>query len=226
MLASGARYGAGEVASEDEIAEWYGAGCEWLEAGGVKQYEISNFAREGPRSLSGWLGKDNHGDSDSSGQNDALKGVSDEREYRSRHNMKYWRREPYVGFGLDAHSMLRSGAGGVRWANGDDLSRYEVQGSRFEVLGPRYEGPEVELVGTERAFEEAMFLGLRMNEGVELEALRAEFGEELMGGAVEALGDVEEAGLVIVEGGRVKLTASGRMASNEVFSRLLVGAAV
>jgi oxygen-independent coproporphyrinogen-3 oxidase len=229
MLASGARYGAGEVASEDEIAEWYGAGCEWLEAGGVKQYEISNFAREGPRSLSGWLGKDNHGDSDSSGQNDALKGVSDEREYRSRHNMKYWRREPYVGFGLDAHSMLRSGAGGVRWANGDDLSRYEVQGSRFEgktALVQLRDEPEVELVGTERAFEEAMFLGMRMNEGVELEALRAEFGEELMGGAVEALGDVEEAGLVIVEGGRVKLTASGRMASNEVFSRLLVGAAV
>jgi oxygen-independent coproporphyrinogen-3 oxidase len=190
----------------------------------VKQYEISNFAREGPQSLSGWLGKDNHGDSDSSSQNDASKRA--EKEYRSRHNMKYWRREPYVGFGLDAHSMRRSGAGGVRWANGDDLSRYEVQGSRFEVLGPRYEGPEVELVGTERAFEEAMFLGLRMNEGVELEALRAEFGEELMGGAVEALGDVEEAGLVIVEGGRVKLTASGRMASNEVFSRLLVGAAV
>jgi oxygen-independent coproporphyrinogen-3 oxidase len=143
--------------------------------------------------------------------------------------MKYWRREPYVGFGLDAHSMLRSGAGGVRWANGDDLSRYEVQGSRFEgktALVQLRDEPEVELVGTERAFEEAMFLGMRMNEGVELEALRAEFGEELMGGAVEALGDVEEAGLVIVEGGRVKLTASGRMASNEVFSRLLVGAAV
>ena len=33
--------------SEDEIAEWYGAACEWLEAGGVRQYEISNFAREG-----------------------------------------------------------------------------------------------------------------------------------------------------------------------------------
>jgi oxygen-independent coproporphyrinogen-3 oxidase len=227
MLASGARYGAGEVASEDEIAEWYGAGCEWLVAGGVKQYEISNFAREGPQSLSGWLGKDNHGDSDSSSQNDASKRA--EKEYRSRHNMKYWRREPYVGFGLDAHSMLRSGAGGVRWANGDDLSRYEVQGSRFEgktALVQLRDEPEVELVGTERAFEEAMFLGMRMNEGVELEALRAEFGEELMGGAVEALGDVEEAGLVIVEGGRVKLTASGRMASNEVFSRLLVGAAV
>src|ERR1017187_1674012 len=69
------KYGASEVPSEDEIAEWYLAACEWLEAAGVKQYEISNFAREG---------------------------------HASRHNMKYWRREPYVGYGLDAHSMLRT----------------------------------------------------------------------------------------------------------------------
>ena len=108
MLEAGSRYGADAVASEDEIAEWYGAACEWLEAEGVKQYEISNFAREG---------------------------------WESRHNRKYWRRDPYVGFGLDAHSMLRSGAGGVRWANTDDLGKYEgtkgseVRGSRFEVLG-------------------------------------------------------------------------------------------
>ena len=33
--------------------------------------------------------------------------------HRSRHNMKYWRREAYVGFGLDAHSMLRTAEGGV-----------------------------------------------------------------------------------------------------------------
>ena len=58
------------------------------------------------------------------------------RDLRSRHNVKYWRREPYVGFGLDAHSMLRSGVGGVRWANADELDEYlrevEVQGSRIE----------------------------------------------------------------------------------------------
>jgi oxygen-independent coproporphyrinogen-3 oxidase len=64
-----------------------------------------------------------------------------------------------------------------------------------------------------------------MKEGVGVEALRGEFGE-LVSGAVKALGDVEEAGLVVIEGGRVRLTASGRMASNEVFSRLLVAAAV
>jgi oxygen-independent coproporphyrinogen-3 oxidase len=150
--------------------------------------------------------------------------------------MKYWRREPYVGYGLDAHSMLRTAEGAVRWANGDELEGYlgyqapsaRRQGSAALVqLGS--DGtpePEVEVIGREKAFEEAMFLGLRMNVGVDLEALRAEFGEELMRGAVEVLGDVVEAGLVVVEGGRVRLTARGRMASNEVFSRLLVGAVV
>ena len=208
------RYGAGEVASEDEIAERYGEACEWLEVGGVRQYEISNFAREG---------------------------------MRSRHNMKYWRREPYVGFGLDAHSMLRSGVGGVRWANGDELEGYlesRGQGTVTPASQDRSPGtptgnreqrasgelrvlqvrPELERIGREQAFEEAMFLGLRMNEGVDLEALRAEFGEGLMRDAVAALGDVEEAGLVLVEGERLRLTAKGRMASNEVFGRLLVGA--
>ncbi len=106
MLAEGTRYGAGAAPSEDETAEWYGAACEWLEAAGIRQYEISNFAQEG------------HG---------------------SRHNVKYWRREPYVGFGLDAHSMLRAGeVNAVRWANGDDLEEYlagEVRGSRFGVRG-------------------------------------------------------------------------------------------
>ena len=182
LLAHGTRYGAESVASEDETAERYAAACEWLEAGGVMQYEISNFARKG---------------------------------HRSRHNVKYWRREPYVGFGLDAHSMLRCGEDAVRWANPDDLSRYEVQGSRFE-------SPEVQWIGRERGFEEAMFLGLRMNEGVDLEALRTEFGEALVQQAVAALSEAAEAGLAVREGSRVRLTARGRMASNEVFSRLLV----
>jgi oxygen-independent coproporphyrinogen-3 oxidase len=230
VLSAGARYGAGEVASEDEIAEWYGAACEWLEAGGVRQYEISNFARMRERSAS--PGKGNYGDSDSSSQNDASRGmVGRSADYRSRHNVKYWRREPYLGFGLDAHSMLRAGVGGVRWSNSDDLGRYEgtnrfeVLGSGLEVLGARAEEPEVEVIGREKAFEEAMFLGLRMNEGVELEALRAEFGE-LVSRALEELGDVVEAGLVVRDGSWVRLTTRGRMASNEVFGRLLVGAAV
>ena len=227
MLKAGNRYGAGSVASDDEIAEWYLAACEWLEAAGVKQYEISNFAREG---------------------------------HASRHNMKYWRREPYVGYGLDAHSMLRTGEGAVRWANPDELEGYLAGEREQETVTPTSQdrspgtstvtpasqdrspgiptgnreqraglvqitngaGPEIEVVGNEKAFEEAMFLGLRMNVGVDLQAIHAEFGTELMQGAVAALSDVEEAGLVVREGSRVRLTARGRMVSNEVFSRLLV----
>ncbi len=235
VLGAGAKYGAEAVPGEDAIAEWYGMACEWLAAAGVRQYEISNFARVG----TSW-GNDNDRDSDSASQNDAFTGgIGEGKDYRSRHNVKYWRRQPYLGFGLDAHSMLRNGAGGVRWANGDDLegflrSRFEVRGVSNEGAGglaqfasiPEMEPePEVELIGREKGFEEAMFLGLRMNEGVDLEALRGEFGE-LVSGAVEALGDVEEAGLVERDGRWVRLTARGRMASNEVFGRLLVGAVV
>jgi len=67
-----------------------------------------------------------------------------------------------------------------------------------------------------------LFLGLRMNEGVDLKRSRVEFGEKLVSGAVEAMMDVEEAGLVERADGRVRLTRRGRMVSNEVFSRLLV----
>ncbi len=195
MLAHGTRYGAESVATEDETAERYAAACEWLEANGVMQYEISNFARRG---------------------------------HESRHNVKYWRREPYVGFGLDAHSMLRCGEGAVRWGNTSDLEEY--LSSREQGTGNREQDElrvfavnlEVERIGTEKGFEEAMFLGLRMNVGVDLEAMHAEFGAELMRGAVAALNDVEVAGLVEREGSWLRLTARGRMVSNEVFSRLLV----
>lgn len=204
VLAAGRKYGAGTVPSEDESAEWYSAACEWLALAGVRQYEISNFACEG---------------------------------WESRHNMKYWQREPYVGFGLDAHSMLRRGKEAVRWANASELDRYEKSG--YEVHGSRFEGataglqvlssdsgPEVEIVGKDAAFEETLFLGLRMNVGVDLDALRAEFGDGLIQTAMEAFTEVEEAGMVERKGSCVRLTARGRMASNEVFSRLLVGAVI
>ena len=45
MLEQGSRYGAAAVPSEDEAAEWYQQACDALDAAGVNQYEISNFAR-------------------------------------------------------------------------------------------------------------------------------------------------------------------------------------
>ena len=136
----------------------------------------------------------------------------------SRHNRKYWERKPYVGFGLDAHSMLRIGLCGVRWANPDEMNGY------VGLMGERGFERTVDLVGKEAAFEEALFLGLRLVDGVDLAGLESSFG---MNGLIEGpVAEMVEAGLVVVSDGRLKLTGRGRMASNEVFGRLLVGAGV
>ncbi len=135
--------------------------------------------------------------------------------FQSKHNVKYWRREAYLGFGLDAHSMLRARAGAVRFANADELDGYMDEGPFARVKA----SPEV--IGREAAFEETLFLGLRMNVGVSLEGLRREFGE-LVNGASDVLRDLAGAGLVRIAGERVALTARGRLMSNEVFERLMV----
>jgi oxygen-independent coproporphyrinogen-3 oxidase len=130
----------------------------------------------------------------------------------SRHNLRYWRREPYLGVGLDAHSMLRDGEGRpVRFGNTDELSEY---------LAGAAEG-EVERVDRAAEIEEAWFLGLRLVEGVSLTAMRAECGDETVAafdGVVEGLVDD---GLLAREGDRVALTVRGRMLSNEVFAEFL-----
>ena len=142
--------------------------------------------------------------------------------HESRHNMKYWRRQPYIGFGLDAHSMLRSAGDVVRFGNASELDAY-ISGlesnSALPVLGDK---PGVERIGRGGQFEEALFLGLRMNDGVSLAELRDEFGDGLVAGLAEPMREACEAGLMKRDGDRARLTARGRMASNEVFSRLLV----
>ncbi len=83
--------------------------------------------------------------------------------FRSRHNLKYWTRRPYLGFGLDAHSMLLGADGrALRWANPEELGEYDGRSG----LG------SAEWVSERGAFEETVFLGLRLVAGLE----RAGFG--------------------------------------------------
>jgi oxygen-independent coproporphyrinogen-3 oxidase len=179
LIGGGARYGAGLVATDDTVAAMYEAGCERLERAGLRQYEISNFARAGAE---------------------------------SRHNLRYWRREPYLGVGLDAHSMLRCVDGDVmRFGNTDDFADYltgEVEA-------------EVESVDRTAQLEEAWFLGLRLVEGVSLAALRAEFGNKAVAECDGVLAELVADGLLTREEQRVALTTRGRMLSNEVFGRFL-----
>jgi oxygen-independent coproporphyrinogen-3 oxidase len=194
MLAKGTRYSAAALPGEDETAEWYQQACGAFEDAGVDQYEISNFARAG---------------------------------HRSRHNLKYWERQPYRGFGLDAHSMLTAGDEAVRFANTSDLDEYLGNGTEatpFRMLEstPDNADPEIDVIGRVEAFEESLFLGLRLKEGVDLGRLRGQFGGELLHDVMPALIEVREAGLVELTSDRVSLTSRGRLVSNEVFSRLLV----
>jgi oxygen-independent coproporphyrinogen-3 oxidase len=179
LIGGGARYGAGLVPTDDAIAAMYEAGCERLERAGLRQYEISNFARRGAE---------------------------------SRHNLRYWRREPYLGVGLDAHSMLRARDGGVvRFGNTDDLTGYLVGG---------VEGV-IERVDRAAELEESWFLGLRMVEGVSLAELRREFGDEAIAAFDSVIRDLIADGLLARENERIALTMRGRMLSNEVFGRFL-----
>ena len=78
LIAGGARYHAHFVPDGDATADFYQQACQMLASAGIAQYEISNFAHTATQL-----------------QNN-----------KSRHNLKYWTRQPYLGFGVDAHSML------------------------------------------------------------------------------------------------------------------------
>jgi oxygen-independent coproporphyrinogen-3 oxidase len=133
--------------------------------------------------------------------------------FESRHNLRYWRRRPYLGLGLDASSMLREAQSGyvLRSNTTDDLKAC-IEGSQ---------PPETAWLSLERQHEEAWFLGLRLNHGVSVTELRAEFGEGPVARALESVGGLVDRGLLIGDGERVCLTAQGRLLSNDVFQEFL-----
>jgi oxygen-independent coproporphyrinogen-3 oxidase len=127
---------------------------------------------------------------------------------RSRHNLKYWRRKAYLGFGAGAHSF----DGKHRWANAHDLAKYVQAIERGELLIEQREE-----IGTAQALEEEMFLGLRQLEGVDIEAIERQYGLSL-GLRLEPL---LARGWLEREGARLRLSPSSLTVSNEVFVALL-----
>jgi oxygen-independent coproporphyrinogen III oxidase len=246
LIAGGARYHAHFVPDDDATADYYMQACEMLEASGMAQYEISNFAR------SGTAGQENelHDDLD----NDDLdngRPVDEQLCKQSRHNLKYWTRQPYLGFGVDAHSMLHKTVDrqaswpvhleprqAIRFATPDTLEAY-MNRSRHTVAP----------VSEQAAIEESFFLGLRLNRGIDVEHLLTggevrdgygeghDFSRAISGGENTALAaeatppvafwesavrDCVRDGLLDHHGTLLRLTARGRLLSNEVFARFLM----
>jgi len=140
--------------------------------------------------------------------------------FESRHNLRYWQRRPYLGLGLDASSMLREAASG----DCEEQRRHVLRWTTSDDLGAFLEGPEpVETawLSPARQHEEAWFLGLRLKAGVEIAALKREFGLQPVTQAMEAVEPLVEAGLLSSDGATVRLTPQGQLLSNEVFQEFL-----
>jgi len=129
----------------------------------------------------------------------------------SVHNMKYWLRRPYLGLGVDAHSMLRTDSGPIRFAATDDLQDY--------LASPGWD--DLHLLTQREEMEEAWFLGLRLNAGVNVRLIEAEFGNEALEPYLPIVEELSADGLLSVHADQIALTLRGRMLSNEVFARFL-----
>jgi oxygen-independent coproporphyrinogen-3 oxidase len=134
---------------------------------------------------------------------------------RSRHNLKYWRREPYWGFGAGAHSF----DGTTRWSNSDDAARYVAYIE--QGISPR---EQIEPVTPEHALEEEFFLGLRQIEGIDLARIESVYGEiqpERVASLRGRITGLRSQGLVELDGVRLRLAPDRLTVSNEVFAELL-----
>jgi oxygen-independent coproporphyrinogen III oxidase len=128
--------------------------------------------------------------------------------FESKHNLKYWRREAYLGFGAGAHSF----SGAERWANGHDPAAYvdALHGGRLPV-------EQHEKLTAESALEEELFLGLRQLGGIDVGRIEREYGVTLAG----RFDPLASAGFVERNGNIVRLAPGRLSVSNEVFVELM-----
>ncbi len=130
--------------------------------------------------------------------------------FHSRHNVKYWTAAPYYGFGCSAHSYDGDAR---RWSNQRDVLKYVemVESGASPVV------EEQQLTATDvRA--EALFLGMRLMQGVDLRRYRESFGVDLRDEHADDLDRFCKAGLVELDGDLIRLTRTGALLSNEVFA--------
>jgi oxygen-independent coproporphyrinogen-3 oxidase len=212
VLAHGLRYHADSVPADDAIAEMYAIALDRLKQADLEQYEISNFSRTG---------------------------------MESGHNLRYWQRRPYLGVGLDASSMLKGnkrGPGGPRYSRpggrrysfmprGSTMLVGDCEGVCSVLRTTTSDDLKGYLVGHELAestwltpaeqHEEAWFLGLRLNAGVDVAALEREFGPAMVAPALQIVERLCATGLVVSDDQTVRLTPRGQLLSNEVFQEFL-----
>jgi len=161
---------------DDVAADMYEHAMTRLEDAGYQQYEISNVARPGRRSV---------------------------------HNLKYWCDGEWLGFGPGAHST-RSGC---RWRNVSSTEDYVQRMARGDAVVA-----ERRLLTSEERLGDALFTGLRLNDGVELSSLSLRYGIDIWQVYGERLAPYLDAGFLERDGDRIRLTRPGMLMAHEVMA--------
>ena len=202
----------------DLAADMYLWASDILAARGFEQYEISNWARAEVRGQKSDVGAGNNA-SVSYSDLPRTRLTSDIRS--CRHNLQYWRNQPYLGLGAGAHgcaagwrysNVLAPAAYIARFAAGDDALKV---GRAFPFSAATV---ETTAISADTAMDETMMLGLRLvREGVREAEFAARFGQGLEPRYSRRLRRLTALGLIERDAEAVRLTAGGRLLGNRVF---------
>ncbi|MFC6315103.1 radical SAM family heme chaperone HemW [Lapidilactobacillus achengensis] len=174
------RRGKLQLPSQDMEADMYQLAMDTLNAHGIEQYEISNFARPG---------------------------------FQSQHNLVYWHNEYYFGFGAGASGYL----GQTRYQNFGPIQQYlqPLAQEQLPILTS-------EQITTNQQIEEQLFLGLRLNAGVEKARFQERFGRSILAVYPQVIPRLIQQGLLVDLGPAYALTERGRFVGNDVFADFML----
>ena len=138
--------------------------------------------------------------------------------HESRHNVKYWKRDGYTGFGPAAHGLLfppGRAPHGLRTASSPSLADYSkgIREARLPWVDTRVCAPE-------EAWKEALIFGLRMTDGVDLTEIEKILGVPLPDPLREGVNELVDGGRLLREENRFRLPGELLFVSNEVLQRL------
>ena len=127
----------------------------------------------------------------------------------SRHNVKYWRDGEWLAFGCGAHGTR----GGVRWKNVSSTEEYIARvTSGAEAVAER------RILSAGERLEDALFTGLRLVEGIDLDHFAGRFGVDVWRKYGAGLQPFVDAGWLMREERRLRLTRAGMLMANEVMT--------
>jgi oxygen-independent coproporphyrinogen-3 oxidase len=196
---------------DDLAAEMYRSMSEATRGSGYEHYEISNFALFSGATdrLRATAEETSHSSRTQSAKpSKNPRALADSGSLRSKHNLKYWTGAPFYGMGCGAHSY----DGRARWVNTFKTEQYiEKVALSGHAIGERHE-----LSSDERAAD-ALFMGLRLREGIDLAHFRAEYEMDVLQRYAREFPELLSSGLIELNEGRLMLTDAGRLLSNEVF---------